>query len=229
MLLDLFFGRITLQAFIIWLLLFLPGFIIGLCCHEFGHAWMAVKSGDDTPRMMGRLTLNPVKHLDPMGFACILVARFGWAKPVMINSRNVGSAGGKYRNWMIGISLAGITLNLCLAALFLLLHAGLCILFGAAYVRSGLWFSLMRSTYEINILLAVFNFLPVPPLDGFNFLKALFPRAQWFYQIERYGMFILLALILSGATSYIFNTFMGPFSDLFSRVTFNITGALPWL
>jgi len=218
----------NLQDFIVGFLLITPGFLIGLCFHEFGHAWMAVRSGDDTPKMMGRLTLNPLKHLDLMGFITLLFFGFGWAKPVMINPRMVGSAGGKYRNWMIGISLAGIILNLCIATIILIIHAGLCAAFGAAYLRSGVWPTLVFSSFQINLVLAAFNLLPVPPLDGSNLIKALFPRMQWPRAIDRYGMFILMGLLFTGIISGIIGPMLQPFINLFHRVTYNISGVFPW-
>jgi len=149
-----------------------PGVVIGFAFHEFAHALVATWFGDDTPRLQGRLTLNPLAHLDPIGTVLLLLAGFGWAKPVMVNPnrlhpRVVGE---------IAVSLAGVTMNFLLAVLFLLLYtlADLGLL--------GWYHPVLSETFWIamtmNIFLVGFNLLPLPPLDGFRVAVHLLPRGS---------------------------------------------------
>ena len=164
--------------------------LIALPVHELAHAAAATWLGDDTPRLQGRMTLNPLAHLDPMGAILILLTGFGWAKPVQWNPRNVR---GDVRTASIVISLAGPMSNLLMAtaAMAALSFFGLT---APAYVSGFLyWFA------SINVLLAVFNLIPVPPLDGSHVLFALIPGDTRMIrrQLSQYGMlFIFLVVFL---------------------------------
>ncbi len=170
----------------------IPGLIIAMVVHEYAHARIAVAMGDFTPRMTGRLTLNPVAHIDPIGLLMLLVAQFGWAKPVMINPRN-------FRNWRKGellVSLAGPAANL--------LTAFLALVFMVLYVKMGFPVSnglrmVLSLIIIYNINFAIFNMIPLPPLDGSKVLMVFLP-GKWAYEymrIERYSFLILIALMMT--------------------------------
>ncbi|MDD3114189.1 MAG: site-2 protease family protein [Anaerovibrio sp.] len=169
----------------------LPGLLIALVVHEYAHARVAVAMGDFTPRMMGRLTLNPKAHIDPIGLLMLLVAHFGWAKPVMINSRN-------FRDWRKGemlVALAGPASNLVVAFLSLLVMA---VLFKLGIFSEGVRLVLsMMVLFNINF--AIFNMLPLPPLDGSRVLMVLLPGkyAYKMMSLERYSFIILIFLMMT--------------------------------
>ncbi len=170
----------------------IPGLIMAMVIHEYAHARVAVAMGDFTPKATGRLTLNPVSHIDPIGLLMLLVAQFGWAKPVMINPMN-------FRNFKRGellVSLAGPAANLVLAFIALVVMAlwiklGMTMTYGVKIV-----FSLIV-LYNINF--AIFNMIPLPPLDGSKVLMSFLPP-RWNYKLaglERYSFFILIALMMT--------------------------------
>jgi Zn-dependent protease len=173
---------------------FLPGIIIGLTVHEFCHAFMAQKCGDLTSKEMGRVTLNPLKHIDPLGFIFLLLFGFGWAKPVRFNPENLKNP--KYD--VIKIALAGPVSNGIIAMLFsvifsLIVHLSL---FGNNSV-SQVVLEIFLYVIYINWGLFVFNLIPLPPLDGshlFFFPLRKFPRLyNGFY---KYGTYIFIGLLL---------------------------------
>ncbi|MCP4159784.1 MAG: site-2 protease family protein [Deltaproteobacteria bacterium] len=170
-------------------------FVVGLTIHEFAHSWAALKLGDNTPRETGRLTLNPLKHIDPFGFLLLLVAGFGWAKPVMINHGNLKNP---KRDDLL-ISLAGPFSNLVFAFILTAVYKLILItipLNSAVYSGISTTFT---SFIWMNLGLFVFNMIPIPPLDGShvitNFLSERNTNAARSYQ--RYGSFILIGIILS--------------------------------
>lgn len=169
----------------------LPGLIIALVIHEYAHAKAADVMGDFTPRMTGRLTLNPMAHIDPIGLIMLLVVRFGWAKPVMINARN-------FRNWRQGellVAVAGPVANLIVAFISLLAMA---VLFKLGMFSEGVRLVLsMMVLFNINF--AIFNMLPLPPLDGSKVLMVLLPGrlAYKMMSLERYSFIILIFLMMT--------------------------------
>ena len=169
----------------------LPGLVIALVIHEYAHAKAADVMGDFTPRMTGRLTLNPMAHIDPIGLIMLLVVRFGWAKPVMINARN-------FRNWRQGellVALAGPVANLLVAFISLLAMA---VLFKLGMFSEGVRLVLsMMVLFNINF--AIFNMLPLPPLDGSKVLMVLLPgrMAYKLMSLERYSFIILIFLMMT--------------------------------
>lgn len=169
----------------------LPGLVIALVIHEYAHAKAADVMGDFTPRMTGRLTLNPMAHIDPIGLIMLLVVRFGWAKPVMINARN-------FRNWRQGallVALAGPVANLLVAFISLLAMA---VLFKLRMFSEGVRLVLsMMVLFNINF--AIFNMLPLPPLDGSKVLMVLLPGrlAYKLMSLERYSFIILIFLMMT--------------------------------
>ena len=174
------------------LLYSLPAILIALSFHEFAHAWMANKMGDPTAKNLGRLTLDPVKHLDLIGTICLILFRFGWAKPVPINPRNFR----KPKRDEVLVSLAGVFMNLLVA----FIATGVYIALLVAGVTSEVVLSIIQPIIMINIYLAIFNLIPIPPLDGFHIISALFIRkaGQVVNILYRYGFIILLVLLLTG-------------------------------
>lgn len=168
--------------------------VIAFTIHEFSHAFWAVKLGDDTPRRDGRLTLNPLKHLDPWGCLMLLVSGFGWAKPVRVNRWALES---KHKAGFMLVSLAGPLSNFVLAALaaFLLVHG-----FYPRWYAGASWFPtpayFLSQFIFINLSLMVFNLVPLGPLDGEKVLDFFIPQGlrQVWDAIQKYGMAILLVL-----------------------------------
>jgi Zn-dependent protease len=174
----------------------LIAFVIAFSLHEFAHAFVAWKLGDSTAKDMGRMTVNPIPHIDPFGMILILFGPFGWAKPVPVNPLNFR---GNKRLGMVYVSAAGPLVNLVLAFLsamvyFLAAHAGW--LNDSGKLVIALHLTLVYC-FIINVALCVFNLLPISPLDGYKILRFLSPR-RWddvYYKYEIYGPWILLLLI----------------------------------
>ncbi|MCT4606608.1 MAG: site-2 protease family protein [Marinisporobacter sp.] len=185
------------------ILLTLPGIIIGLSLHEYAHAQVAVWMGDDTPKLQGRLSLNPSVHLDPLGFIAIILAGFGWARPVQVNELNFRN---RKRDDLL-VSFAGPMMNLLIALFFftlmkLLYEAPITLLPNDLY---GTIMEVFNHTVLINIVLFVFNLLPIPPLDGSHIFFGLFglKDTPLYYTLHTRGSFILLLLVFTGITGKI--------------------------
>jgi Zn-dependent protease len=178
-------------------IMLVPG-LMAITCHEVSHGFVADKLGDNTARRMGRLTLNPIRHLDILGTLMVFVIGIGWAKPVPVNFNNLGNP----KRDMIWVAAAGPITNFCIAFLSAMLMRG--ILAAVAGISGGLpamfiepiVLMLAFSVY-INLLLAIFNLIPVPPLDGGRVAVGLLPyrQAMLYSRIEPFGMIIILALI----------------------------------
>jgi Zn-dependent protease len=166
--------------------------LYALTIHEFFHAWTANKLGDPTAKMQGRLTLNPLAHLDPLGTICFIIAHFGWGKPVPVNPAYFKHP----RRDDVLVSAAGPISNIISALFFGIIFQ---ILYKFTGVTSDL-FEVLKQLILINLILAFFNFIPLYPLDGSHILKGFLPRnmLSGYETVCRYGPFILLGVILLG-------------------------------
>ena len=179
---------------------FIIGLVTAITIHEFAHAFVAYRLGDPTAKLAGRLTLNPASHLDPIGTLALLIVGFGWGKPTPFDPFNLRNI----KRDSALISVAGAVSNFLLALL-------LSIPYLVAYFTGNLSMTL-NSIYQIlsiiiwiNLILGVFNLIPIAPLDGFKVLAGLLPR-DWYHdfiQTERYGIFILLLLLITNTVGRI--------------------------
>lgn len=175
--------------------LILPAIVLALTFHEYAHAKVADLLGDPTPRREGRLSLNPLDHIDPLGFIMLIFVRFGWAKPVPINPFNFK---GDRNRGVILVSLAGPLANLLFAFIStFLLYFSVLGFFGGA---SNYLYSLSQFLILYNVYFMLFNLLPIPPLDGSKVLNSILPYnyRYKYYQIEPYAPLILILLLISG-------------------------------
>lgn len=207
-----FQGQILLFA------LLLVALVLSLSCHEFGHAYVAKLSGDDTAERAGRLTLNPVAHIDPMGLLMVVLVGFGYAKPVPTDPRNF-----RRRSADLWVAAAGPGMNLILAAVawnfFLSMRvSGVELFYGPNVVT---FFSLL---VQVNLLLMIFNMIPLGPLDGHYILPYFLPerlRRLYIDYNARYGVFALLALIVAGLLGVpVFSALMTFAQSLLPYITF---------
>ena len=184
-------------------LLMLPGIVIGLTVHEFAHGLVSDRCGDPTPRAQGRLTLNPAAHIDLIGFLCLFFAGFGWGQPVQIDPRYY-----KHRRMdEFLVSIAGVTMNFIVAValafvLRLIMHSGSAFF---STTTGDVILNMVQYGIFINLVLMIFNLIPVPPLDGWGILTQIFDleKYRWYPIVYQNGFYILLALILFNVTSLI--------------------------
>ncbi|MCU7819160.1 MAG: site-2 protease family protein [gamma proteobacterium symbiont of Lucinoma myriamae] len=194
----------TIQKITIWIL----PVLLAVSLHEAAHAWMANKKGDSTARLSGRLTFNPLKHIDPIGTILVPILMivftgfaFGWAKPVPVDVRNLKNP----QKDMMWVALAGPASNFIMAIMWAV-FLNVSIFFVDNSSSVSLFFLLMPvAGITINVILGVLNLLPIPPLDGGRIMSGLLsPRASMQYsKIEPYGFFIIIALMLTGLLSNI--------------------------
>jgi Zn-dependent protease len=197
----------------------IPALLIAITIHEFAHARMAYHFGDATAKHQGRMNLNPISHLDPIGTLMILLVGFGWAKPVPINPFNFN----RYRTGLRWVSFAGPMVNF-IFGFFSLLILTLLVSYG---LTGGLFLQFIVVLMQLNILLAIFNLIPIPPLDGSKILMSFLPDAYLghYRQLERYAPLILLGLILTGA----FGLIIFPMYNLVLSVYSFVIGLIPGL
>jgi Zn-dependent protease len=200
------------------ILVFLPAILIAITFHEYAHGRVAYALGDDTPRLQGRLTVNPLPHIDWIGFAMLLIFHFGWAKPVQVNPYNFKQI--SLKQGMMLVSLAGPGMNLLLALAGMIAMRLLTPFHGSEW--GGIALQLFHPLVTINIILAAFNLIPLPPLDGSKILAGLLPDsgASMMYSLEQYGTVILLLLIVTGIASKIFLPIAGFLYNLLYTLVF---------
>lgn len=201
----------SLQEFIYWVIVAVPSILIASTVHEYAHAYSACKLGDPTAKAEGRLTLNPLKHIDPIGALSMIIFRFGWSKPVPINEYNFE----KRETYTALTALAGPVSNLILASI-----AGF-INYIFEFDSNSLIVFLLYIFATINIALAIFNLIPIPPLDGHKVVRALLPKnIRYFWEkLERYSLILILVLILPFSPLQKFTfTFIGNTLDTFLTI-----------
>ena len=182
----------------------IPAILIGFTFHEYAHAFVADKLGDKTPKFQGRLTLNPIAHIDPIGFIMILIFSFGWAKPVEVNPNAFKN---RYKD-DLKVTFAGPLANLVIAFIFSILMFVFYKFSGTLLsdaATTGIIFNLFNYTIYINVMLFFFNLIPIPGLDGFHIFRDLFPKQ--FYNISdtiyRYQLLILIIFVATPISKYI--------------------------
>ena len=189
-------------SWIIDLIVSLPAILWAITVHEFAHGYVAYKLGDPTPKLQGRLTLNPFVHLDVLGFIALILAHFGWAKPVVVNPRNFVKLGPRWGE--VFVAFAGPLANFVSAFLSVLLLK----YFPFSYLPISLSEPLVlifKYSVFINVAFGIFNLLPIPPLDGSKILEAFLPYNLYlkFKELEPYGPIILLILVISPVLNWI--------------------------
>jgi len=207
-----------IASFLIWV----PPILLAITFHEFSHGYVAYLLGDPTAAYAGRLSLNPLRHLDPLGTIMLLFVHIGWAKPVPIDPRNFKNP----KNGILLTSLAGPASNMLLAFLFGLLYRLWVNLFPSAIYIGGSTLHILAVmflvTVQINLILAVFNLIPIPPLDGSKILFGLLPSEydRMFYQLEMMGPFLLIGLIIFSEFSGlpILSALIYPFVGFFTKI-----------
>lgn len=187
-------------GFFLGLLFKIPALLLAVTVHELAHGLVADRLGDPTARLQGRLTLNPIPHIDPLGALAFIIAGFGWAKPVPVNAYNLRHP---IRDMAL-IAAAGPLSNFALAFTGLLALRLLLPLEAMPFVLVPLK-QMILFVFLFNVGLGVFNLIPLPPLDGGHFLPYFLPRGSWsaLHQLEQYGPIILIIAVMSGATSYV--------------------------
>jgi len=181
-----------------FLLLVIP-LLYSIILHEAAHGWVAFKMGDSTAKWLGRLNLNPIKHLDPIGTIMLLIFGFGWAKPVPVNFTNL-----RNQRWgFVFVSSAGIIVNTILAFLAFLIFRII------SPQQGDVLFQFLYYLAQINIMLAAFNLIPIPPLDGSKIIMGFMSdRGRYaFSRLEPYGFFIIIGLLYIGALNPVINIF----------------------
>ena len=208
------------------LLYTIPGVLIAITFHEFAHAKVADVLGDDTPRREGRISLNPLAHIDPIGFIMLLFAGFGWGKPVHVNPRNYN------RNISVEkadaiVSIAGPAMNMILAIGFTVIYFIIYKFWGTLVLTNrilGIIMQMIMCTITINIGLGIFNLIPLPPLDGSKVIKPFltYNAKQWFEDNERIFYIIFVILWITG----IAGTIISPIINVVFKGIFNLASMI---
>ena len=191
-LVNVLLGQRSIEGIIISL----PGVIVAMTFHEFAHAWAATKLGDETPRQQGRLSLNPISHIDPVGLICLMLLGFGWGKPVQINPRNFD---GKYSISKAEaiVAAAGPIMNFILAFVFLIIYAIFGMTVTTITTTTNVISSILISIISVNLGLGVFNLIPIYPLDGAKVLNHFLPykAKEWMIRNQTILTIIVIAIV----------------------------------
>lgn len=198
------------------IILAVPAILLAISFHELGHGYVAYKLGDPTPKYQGRLTLNPLAHLDPLGTLMLVLFRVGWAKPVMINTQYFKNK----RQGTLLVSLAGPMANVLLGWIFYNVLKITSLHFPYTKFSASLAMFLLVNV-QVNLGLASFNLIPLPPLDGSHILASILPpRAAYnFAKLARYGPIILIVLLISGGARFIMNPIYNVLSSILIRLS----------
>ena len=212
------------------LILSIPAVLLAITVHEFGHAFAAYKLGDDTPVRQGRLSLNPLDHVDPLGIAMLLFAHIGWGKPVQVDPRNYN------RNITVEkadaiVSFAGPLMNFITAIIFALIYCALYRFSGLTFLTSNIGFiviSIIGAIVTMNIGLGVFNMIPLPPLDGSKIFLPILPRnaKYWFIQHEQMFYFIFLAIWITGIAGSLISPIINQITEWILGFAMSIFGLM---
>jgi len=197
------------------LLLMVPALLLAVTVHEVAHGLVADRLGDPTARLQGRLTLNPLPHIDPLGALAFVLAGFGWAKPVPVNAYNLRHP----KRDMVFVAAAGPISNFLVAFLGLIAWVLLPRMVSEPFLVEPLT-GILKYVYSFNLALGIFNLIPLPPLDGGHFLPYFLPRGSWslLHSLEQYGPFILLLLVFTGGTRYVIGPVFHFVSSLYLAV-----------
>lgn len=200
---------------IINFLTYLPGLLIAMSFHELAHGYVAYLQGDDTAKNLGRLTIDPLAHIDPIGFFMLIFVGFGWAKPVPVNYYNLKN--GKRSIFLV--SIAGVVTN------FIIAFIGTFLLYFSHEMNfHPIAIDMFKYLVLFNIVLGIFNLIPIPPLDGSKVLGSLLPDEieMKFMRIEKYGYLILLALLITGIIPRFLGEYVFKISQLFINIVSKI-------
>ena len=186
-------------------LYFLPALLISLSIHEFAHSFVAYKLGDKSQKALGRMTLNPLAHIDLWGFVCIALFGFGWGKPVIVDDRNFKN---RSRDNML-VALAGPMSNILLSIVFTIILKILMVIgvvdLAVSTTSGNLLTNMLVLSIQFNVIFGIFNMLPIPPFDGSKVLFYFLPGKykEIMYVLERYSFIIILILVFTNISSYI--------------------------
>jgi len=216
----------TQEGAILGLILSIPGLLLAITFHEFAHAFVADRLGDDTPRLQGRLSLNPLDHLDPLGVAMLLFAHIGWGKPVQVNPRNYDRRFSMEKADAL-VSLAGPATNFILAIVLTLIYCAIYKFVGFTFMMSTVGtiiMSMISYAILLNIGLGVFNLIPLPPLDGSKVLMHFLPynAKVWFESKEHIFYIAFLILFITGIAGDI----ISPLINTIYSAIMNLVGVL---
>ena len=210
------------------LILSIPAVLLAITVHEFGHAFAAYKLGDDTPLRQGRLSLNPLDHIDPLGIAMLLFVHIGWGKPVQIDPRNYN------RNISVEkadaiVSFAGPLMNFIIAIVVALIYCAIFKFAGVAFLASNIGMIIMlilADCITMNIGLGVFNLIPLPPLDGSKIFLPILPynAKTWFMQYEQVFYIIFLVIWITGIAGRLISPIIGQMTNWILSLAMTIFG-----
>ena len=210
------------------LVLSIPAVLLAITVHEFGHAFAAYKLGDDTPLRQGRLSLNPLDHIDPLGIAMLLFAHIGWGKPVQVDPRNYNRDISVEKADAI-VSFAGPLMNFITAIIFALIYCAIYKFASLSFFASnvgGIIIAIVGSVVTMNIGLGVFNMIPLPPLDGSKIFLPILPRNAkfWFIEHEQIFYFVFLIIWITGIAGRLISPIIGQMTEWILRLAMTVFG-----